>query len=256
MTSGTVLNCRYPQPYAHCKLICFPWAGGGALFYSNWGKLFPSNIEVYGVCLPGREVRFKEPNHTSLSAVLDEVVPAVYELCKDTTFALWGHSMGSLLSYEVALRLKSQYNIEPAKMFVSGVSAPHSEQRKAKTPDVSKFTDEEFTESLVKLGGIPEEIVQHKDIMQMFLPALRADYLMLHDFSYDHPKDRGILTCPLDILDGRDDKKHDLAGWKDITTGCHQIRMMNGGHFYLKEKENTDLIVQHITEWFKISSVG
>lgn len=254
MASRKVLTCRFPQPYAQCRLICFPWAGGGALFYANWGKLFSSNIEVHAVCLPGREGRYKEPNHSSLSAVLDEVVPAVAEVCKDAPFAFWGHSAGALLSYEVALRLKSQYNIEPVKMFVSGVSAPHSELRKAKTPDVSKKTDDEFIEFLVKLGGTPAEIVKDKEIMKMFLPALRADYLMLHDFSYDHPKDRGFLTCPLDILDGKDDRKHDLEGWKDITTGPHRIQMMNGGHFYLKEKENTDLIVQLISDW--LSTVG
>lgn len=251
-----MLSCRFPQQSPQCRLICFPWAGGGALFYSNWGKLFSSNFEVQGICLPGRETRFKEANYTRLSEVLDEVVPAIYHLCKDTQFAFWGHSAGALLSYEVALKLKSQYNIEPVKMFVSGVSAPHSERRREKTIDVSKLTDDEFITYLVGLGGTPSELIKNKDIMQMFLPSLKADYAMLKDFSYDHPKDRGLLTCPLDIFDGKDDREHDLEGWKNITNGRSEIRMLNGGHFYLKETENTEVLVRHISNSLSSLCIG
>ena len=39
------LRCVYQKQNAKLRLICFPWAGGGAAFYANWGKKFASEVE-------------------------------------------------------------------------------------------------------------------------------------------------------------------------------------------------------------------
>ncbi|KAL4230489.1 hypothetical protein ACF0H5_010871 [Mactra antiquata] len=245
--SVKALTCRFPRPDAVVRLYCFPWAGGGASFYSNWGKHIPDHIEVYGVCLPGRETRFKDPVCNNLSQILDEVTSAILSSCKGKPFAFWGHSMGALLTYEVARILKLQHNIEPVHMFVSGISAPHSEKRKKTTLNVREYSKEEFIELMRKLGGTPKEILENKDMMDIFVPPLRADYELIPQFSYDTPASRSaVFSCPVDVFDGKDDIEHDLQGWKDITTGSFSITMIDGQHFYLKEDYNTIKLCNYI----------
>lgn len=245
MTSK-VLTCRFPRPDASIKLFCFPWAGGGSIFYSNWGKLLPESIEVHGVCLPGRESRFKDPMYQSLQQLLDNVTDAIHSCCKGKPFAMWGHSLGGLLTYEAACLLKSRYNMEPAHLFVSGVSAPHSEKRKQSTVDIKNYTDDEFIGLLKHFGGTPADIVDNRELIALFLPALRADYELLPQISTESPSEREVFNCPLDVFDGKEDAEHDLKGWQDITTGPFSVTMMKGGHFYLKEEPNQTKLLKHI----------
>ncbi|KAL3878121.1 hypothetical protein ACJMK2_030493 [Sinanodonta woodiana] len=246
-----LLVCRFPRPDAKVRLVFFPWAGGGAAYYVNTGNKFPEKIEVWGVCLAGREGRFKEPPCNSLSAVLEELVTGVYNVCKDKPVAFFGHSLGAILSYETATRLKSRYNIEPVRMFVSGVSAPQSELKKQakRKYDTSKYTDDEFIEFLRKLNGTPAEVLNNKELMSLFLPSLRADYSLVdqHDCDKLPPLDQR-LSCPIDIFDGVDDVEHDLEGWREVTTGPSTVQKLPGAHFYLKDPENMGRLVQHITD--------
>lgn len=237
MTSK-VLTCRVQRPDATIKLFCLPWAGGGSSFYANWAKLLPESIEVHGVCLAGRESRFNDPVYKSLETLLDDVTSAIHASCDGKPFALWGHSLGALNVYEVACRMKKRYNVEPVHMFVSGVSAPHSEKRKKTSVDVRSYTDDEFIEILKQFGGTPADIIENRELMALFLPALRADYELLPQFSTEPPSEREVFSCPLDVFDGKDDIEHDLKAWQDVTKGPFSITMLKGGHFYLKSEQN------------------
>lgn len=248
-TGSKIINCRYPRPSASCRLFCFPWAGGGSVFYSNWGKYLPESVEVNGITLGGRENRYKDPCCLDLNQVLKEVVPAVYNLCQDNKkFAFFGHSFGALMTFEVARILKTTYNIEPVRMIVSGVSAPHSSQRKVTNLDFANMSDKEFIDFLRKLGGTPKEVLQNQELMQLFLPPLRADYCLIGQFEYDH-EGTPLFSCPIDMFDGEEDIYHDLEAWKEITssTDC-TITKLPGGHFYLKDQPNMDRIISHIAK--------
>lgn len=245
--SGKVLTCRFPRSEASVKLYCFPWAGGGANFYSNWGKILPESIEVHGVCLPGRESRYKDQMYTSLKQLLDEVTSAIHETCQGKMFALWGHSLGALLTYEAACLLKSRYNMEPAHIFVSGASAPHSEKRKQSTINVKGYTDDEFIELLKHFGGTPADIIENRELMSIFLPPLRADYELLPQIGTEAPSERHVLSCSVDVFDGKDDAEHDLQSWKDISTGSFSVTMLDGGHFYLKEETSMKKLCSCVT---------
>ncbi|XP_045205154.2 S-acyl fatty acid synthase thioesterase, medium chain-like [Mercenaria mercenaria] len=242
------LSCRYPRPDASVKLYCFPWAGGGANFYSNWGKFLPETIEVHGVCLAGREARFSEPVYEMVEHLLDDITAAISVSCKGKPFALWGHSLGALLTYEAACHLKSKYNMEPVHIFLSGASAPHSEKRKQSTVNVKGYTDEEFIGLLKHFGGTPTDIIENRELMSLFLPPLRADYELLPQISTKSPPERRVFSCTVDVFDGKDDSEHDLQAWKDISTGPFSITMFDGGHFYLKEEANMKKLCNYVSD--------
>ncbi|XP_069130412.1 S-acyl fatty acid synthase thioesterase, medium chain-like [Argopecten irradians] len=244
-----VLNCRFRRPTASYQLFCFPWAGGGSNFYANWGNMVPESIEVTGLTLPGREGRFKEPCCSSLETTKREIIEAILPKCRERPFAFWGHSLGALMCFDVARTLKEEYNLEPGRLFVSGVSAPHSEERKKNKVYVKNLNDEEFKDFLKKLGGTPDEILKSEELMALFLPPLRADYGIVDQFDYDLEQPPP-LTCPIDITDGEFDIKHNLKAWGEVTTGKLSIKMLPGGHFYLKEKDNMMRILENISSYY------
>ncbi|KAK3099891.1 hypothetical protein FSP39_011302 [Pinctada imbricata] len=183
MTSK-VLNSRAVNKEAKFVLLCFPWAGGGSNFYANWSKLVPAPdfLEVCGITLPGREARYREPCHNRLHEHIQEVCCAITEKYNGRRLAFWGHSMGALLAFQTALKLKQDKGLEPVRLFVSGISAPQSRKRKETKTGVDKMNDEEFKEYLRRLGGTPKEVLENKELMDLFLPSLRADYSLLDHF--------------------------------------------------------------------------
>jgi surfactin synthase thioesterase subunit len=83
------------------RLFCFPYAGGGASIYRTWPDDLPRDVEVCAIQLPGRERRLSEPPLRSLQKAV-EILVGVMRPYLDLPFALFGHSMGALLAYEVA----------------------------------------------------------------------------------------------------------------------------------------------------------
>ncbi|CAL1544016.1 unnamed protein product [Lymnaea stagnalis] len=241
------MNCRYPRPDASMRLFCFPWAGGGAGFYTAWGEDITEDVEVFGVCLPGRENRFKDPCCDNAKDTIDWIVRTIHDEYFDKPFAFYGHSMGALLAFLVALELKQHYKREPEHMFLSGTTAPHSPHRSSRMLNVSEMTKDEFLEKLKHLGGTPPEVFENPELMDIYLPPLYADFCMVPQLRYEHNSDsKPPLTCPIDFFDGMEDIDHDIEAWRQVTSGSFSFRKMPGGHFFLKEPENTKKLTNYI----------
>ncbi|XP_067657009.1 S-acyl fatty acid synthase thioesterase, medium chain-like [Haliotis asinina] len=249
MASERLMNCRFKRPNARVRLICLPWGGGGSIFYAGWGRLMSENIEVVGVTLPGREARIDEKCCDDLEEIITDIINVMKSRYMDKPFILFGHSMGSLLAYELACRLKSQTGQEPRKMYLSGISAPHSPMRQRLNID-HNATDQEFIEALGSLGGTPKEVLENEEIMKFILPTLRADNTMLDRFDFTPSDGQPPFTCPMSFFDGKDDAKHDIEAWKSLTTGQFTLTMMPGGHFYLRDPTNMRNIINHINRDF------
>nr|XP_022323240.1 S-acyl fatty acid synthase thioesterase, medium chain-like [Crassostrea virginica]XP_022323241.1 S-acyl fatty acid synthase thioesterase, medium chain-like [Crassostrea virginica] len=245
--SDKFLNCLFSKPKAKFALICFPWAGGGSNFYAQWGKMFPEFIEVCGVTLPGREGRFREPCSTDTEQILQDTCTALINRYPDRDLVFWGHSMGALYSLDTALRMKALHHKQPVRMFCSGISAPHAPERKISGSRVSTMSDSDFIEFLKKLGGTPEQVLSDPEMMKLFIPPLRADYVMMEGFSSQIGSEPP-LSCPLHIFDGEDDVKHNLKAWEDVTSGETTTQFLPGGHFYLKEPSNQSYLISHISK--------
>jgi medium-chain acyl-[acyl-carrier-protein] hydrolase len=213
---------------AAVRLFCFAHAGGGGAFFRPWREALRPEVAVRPVILPGREARVREEPYRRLSGLLDPVCEALAPLL-DRPFALFGHSMGSVVAYEVARRLAASATRGPGLLLVSGRRAPHLPARRR---PLHGLPDREFVAALGKLGGTPPQVLGQPDLLSMFLPCLRADFELNETYT---PLPGGTLACPVSALTGDVDPEVDvdeMAAWRAVTVGGFTLRVFRGDHFY------------------------
>ncbi|HEY9402418.1 MAG TPA: alpha/beta fold hydrolase [Pyrinomonadaceae bacterium] len=232
--TNTWITCPQPNPRADLRLFCFPYAGGGAKIFQKWADGLPRKVEVRAVRLPGRDSRLREPALSSMPELVEPISRAMRPYV-DQPFAIFGHSMGAKLCFEVALDLRKQFGVEPAHLIVSGSRAPHL--RSDDTP-MHQLTEPEFIEKLRSLNGTPREVLEHADMMSLLLPTLRADFQVIETYLPDPLAPP--LNCPLTVYGGLQDpevQRADLEAWGIYTTASFTVRMLPGDHFFLHTAE-------------------
>ncbi|MDJ0697135.1 MAG: thioesterase II family protein [Mastigocoleus sp. MO_167.B18] len=222
--------CPKPNPHARVRLFCFHYAGGGTLSFRNWADdLFPG-IEVYLIQLPGRERRLMESAFTRIEPLVKELKQAIIPYLEQP-FALLGYSMGALLAFELARSLRrDRRKISPEHLFVCARRAP---QIPATKKPIHKLSDPEFLQELRRLGGTPDEILANKELMELFIPTLRADFAVLETYNYyDEPP----LNFPITAFGGSEDteaSREELAAWSLQTGADFNLHILPGDHFFL-----------------------
>jgi medium-chain acyl-[acyl-carrier-protein] hydrolase len=217
------------SPEARLTLLCFPYAGGGASLFRAWPALLPAAVQVVGVQPPGRESRLLEPAFDALDPLLDALVAAV-EPAVGGRFALFGHSLGALVAYELGRRMRRDLGVEPEWLFVAGFRAPHLAPR---LPPLHELPAEQLVHELGMLGGTPAEVLGHPDLMRLVLPALRADLAVAETYRHEP---QAVLRCPLSAFGGRRDDgvtPAELAAWRRCTSGPFSLRLLDGDHFFV-----------------------
>ena len=225
-----------PRPDAQSRLICFPYAGGGASAFKDWADATPEHIELCVVQMPGREDRLGEPLLTDMTTLVDALTQKITALA-DRPFAFLGHSMGAIVAYEVAHRLRATGAPQPKHLFVSARAAPQLEKK----DDPLRFLDnEQFIERLHKTyGAVPAAIRQSAALQDVFLPILRADVELLETHT-DIASDP--LEFPITALGGASDPAISaamLAGWRTRTTAAFVQREYPGDHFFIHTARKT-----------------
>lgn len=218
-----------PKPQARLRLLCFPYAGGSALIYRNWSENLPAEIEVYALQLPGRGGRMQEPAATHLTPLIEAIAQAIMPHL-DKPFAFFGHSMGALISFELARYLRTAQARLPAQLFVSGRAAP---QVLDTDPPTYDLPEDQFIEELRRLGGTPREVLEHPELMSLMMPLLRADFSVCQTYSY---RVEPPLDCPITVLGGLQDNhvtREKLDAWRAQTISNFKLHMLPGDHFFL-----------------------
>jgi len=220
---------RPAAPDARVQLFCLPHAGGGASAYREWGPRLVPEIEVVAVQLPGRETRFSEPAASSAGQIVEQLVEPVLARA-NKPFALFGHSMGALLSFELchALSLRGH---PPLHLFVSSFSSPHLQPHGDRIAHT--LPDDEMAERVSALQGIPPEVLAAPEMLKVVLPVLRADLTVCETYDY---LVRPPLQVPITALTGRDDPTVSIervAAWSALSSGPVAFHQMPGDHFYL-----------------------
>ncbi|RJE91397.1 thioesterase [Paenibacillus sp. 1011MAR3C5] len=226
-------------------LICVPYAGGSAQVYKRWtGKLHPS-LRLVPAELAGRGSRMGQPFYRNAAEAVEDLLPLVREAALDAApYAIFGHSMGSLLVYELLHALVEENMPLPVAAFLSGRGAPHCEHEQKLS--LHELPDEEFLEEVKGLGGMPAELFQHRELLDLFLPILRADFKLVGEYE---PQKRKPLPLKLTILSGKEDStvKGSLNDWELYAAGGCDLAFFEGGHFFVHEQEKEVLTLLNNT---------
>ena len=224
-------------------LYCFPYSGASANIFTRWRSILAPIIEVHPVELPGRGKRILEPSAIDLSLLANHLAVDIANLLRnrsESDYALFGHSLGSLLSFEVAHALRMLSVRPPVRIFVSGAEAPAlRDDSDFRTPK----SDVELMAELRKYDGTSDELLDNEDLMSMVLPILRADLLLCGTYSY---RCRQVLNCPITTFGGRLDEptETELQSWARETTGAFELITFDGGHFFVHTHERE--VVNHV----------
>lgn len=232
--ANSYLAYRVARPGAKMRLFCFPYAGGNAMVFRGWLRLFPDAIEICPLQYPGRGNRLCERPFTSVEPMAEDITQALIPLL-DLPFAFFGHSMGAILAFEVTRELRKRRKALPFHLFLSAVRAP---QFRSPDPHVYDLAEPEFIEELGRLNGTPSEMLENTELMALMLPMLRADFAVSQTYAY--VEKGGPLSCALSVYGGMDEPSFstaELEGWREHTTGVFSMHIFQGDHFYLHHSE-------------------
>jgi surfactin synthase thioesterase subunit/glycosyltransferase involved in cell wall biosynthesis len=219
------------------RLFCFPWAGGGTSTYLSWREPLSGAASVVAVRLPGREDRAAEPPLDSMEAAVDALVEAI-EPYLSRPFSFLGHSMGAVMAFELARRLRAKGLAGPRILIASAARAPIYRLGHQPPPDPPR---EEFIEEIKRLEGISPDVLADPRLLEIALPALEADARLYRRYVHQ-PGDP--LDIPVYAYRGAADpniQEEHAARWAEMTTGAFQARVFEGGHFYLDQSREAVL---------------
>lgn len=243
VTTNCWLTCPKPNPQAHLRLFCFPYAGAGASAFRSWvDKLSLLNVEVCAVQLPGRETRLRESPFTRISPLVEALARVLLPYL-DLPFAFFGHSMGALVSFELARQLRRQQSPSPLHLFVSSRRAP---QLPNPYSSIHHLPDAAFIKELYRYNGTPQAVLEDPELRLLFLPLLRADLAVneTHVYTPEAP-----LNCSISAFGGLEDReasRNELDAWRVQTSKTFTLRMFPGDHFFLKKER--DALLQVISQ--------
>jgi pyochelin biosynthetic protein PchC len=220
----------HPAPGSAIRLVCLPHAGGSASYYFGVSRELAPGIEVLAVQYPGRQDRHREPLIDSVADLADQISTALVPIAGQP-FAFFGHSMGAILAFEVAQRLRTRLGVSPQRLFVSGRRAP-SETR---TGNVHRRDDAGLLAELNRLGGTDKRLLNDPELLSAILTVSRNDYKAAETYAW---VPGGPLDCPVTALIGSADPQatvEEAKVWREHTTGAFDLRVFPGGHFYLDQ---------------------
>lgn len=238
---GGLLVCTRRLRAPALRLICLPYAGGGASAYRGWSDLLPREVELHAVQLPGREWRIKEPVLNRIEPIVDSLISEMIQLF-DRPFALFGHSMGALLGFEVARGLRRLDKPAPSRLFVSGYPAPQIPRRTPPTTQTEGAAS--LKDMLEGMQGTPKEVLENEEMLELILPAIKGDLEVCRNYRYlpEHP-----LDCPITAFGGLADdlaKQEGLEKWGVQTRADFKLRMLPGSHFFVHQ--HPELVIKAI----------
>jgi len=221
-------------PSATRCLFCFPYAGGNASLFRAWPAGLPTDLQIYALQLPGRASRIAEPPLTSLPLLVDRIGEACLASARGLPYAFFGHSLGAVLSFEVARWMRRRGSALPWQLVVAGRRAPDCPQY---LPPTHQMTDADLIESLARMDGTSPDVLRDAELMQIMLPTLRADFGLAEGYTYvTEPP----LACGITVIGGQDDPESQegrLEGWQTQTSGRFDCHLLDGGHFFIRTME-------------------
>ncbi len=237
-------------------LFCLPFAGGSAtLTYNKWKEKLSDNIIVKPIELAGRGNRILEDFYEGVSDAVDDIYNLIMEEVEDDyDYAIFGHSMGAFLAYEVTQKIQAKNKKMPTHIFVSGRHAPNIE----KSRNYSKLDDETFKQKIFELGATPKAIFENPEFQRIFLPILRNDFKIA-----EAPKVRDEISqlgCGITVLIGDNEGITDAEAlaWRLHTTRGCTVKFIEGDHFFILKNEQKvlNIVIEQLSRKLAAKAVA
>jgi surfactin synthase thioesterase subunit len=214
------------------KLFCFPYAGGSSSIYLKWKPFLAEFIDLHPVELAGRGRRINEALYRDVPAAIDDVFNFVVGELRHP-YAFFGHSMGAMIAYELAQKIRRMTLPSPMHIFVSGRRPPHSPRLDDKV--YHRMEPETFRKEVLSLGGTPPELFQYPELADLYLPLLKNDFKLAETNCCDKPIEP--LDCKMSGLFGKEDElAPEAEGWQVHTKAAYSLHHFEGGHFFIQDQ--------------------
>lgn len=222
------------------RLFCFPFAGAGSNIYRSWINELSPDIDVCPIQLPGRENRMTEPALDNVHDVVRFIAPEIAQYT-DVPYAFFGHCIGALISYELALKMKKLGLNSPDHLYISAFRAP---DQKNPNRELHQLNDDDLKLEIKGYGGFSDEVLANDDIMRSIIPMLRADFALHEKYRYTGKED---VDCPVTLFYGDQDhivRKEHMESWEKVSSHNVDLHSISGGHFFIiqKREEVLDII--------------
>lgn len=222
-------------------LFCLPYAGGSEAIYYKWRNYLLKSIQLVPIELKGRGKRFCENFYENLQEAVDDIFENIRDKIACNDYAIYGHSMGSLLAYELYYKIDQMCMKKPKHIFFSGYKAPSILIEREK---IYTLPDYDFMRKVVNMGGTPEELINNQELFEIFLPIIRNDFKILENYIYNKRENK--IDCDVSILNGNKDSisLEEILEWKNHVCKRFKIYNFEGNHFFINNNiENITKII-------------
>jgi medium-chain acyl-[acyl-carrier-protein] hydrolase len=229
LKAGNLFTVAIPRPKAPFRLFCFPHAGGGPVAFFDWAERLGPEMECVCVQYPARGHRLREQPLTRIEDLAREAEEGLSAV-PQRPFAFYGHSLGGIVAFELARRLRRAGNYDLLHLFIGAARPPHLE---SPFPPIHGLPREAFIQTVqARYGGIPQIIYQEPELLEMFLPGLVADFTAFETYRFqpDAP-----LDVPITAFGGEKDTvvtPDSLKEWALHTDAGFDMNVLPGGHFF------------------------
>ena len=220
------------------RLFTFHYAGGSASIFRSWAQDLKSPVEIISIQLPGRETRFTETPFYDLKSLVEDLLKS-FPIYFDKPFIFFGHSIGSFVSFEFARILRRKKYPLPQHLIVSGARAPHLPLRRKK---LHNLPEEDFILELFSYNGIPSALLENRDILNLFIPMIRADFTVSETYHYI---EEDSLQCPISAFGGAKDphvSREEVSSWESYTNAAFNSCFFKGDHFFLLKDSYQEVV--------------
>lgn len=218
------------------KLLCFPYAGGAASVYNRWKLYAGKGIEIVPIELAGRGKRIREPLYQSMGEAVEDLYRTILPLVENTPYAFWGHSMGGSIAFELCRKIIGMNRPEPLHLFISG-RCPPSVYKECTI--LHNLPLQDLKEEILDMGGTQSSIFENQELMEIFLPILRADFKLIEEYEYTaFGFETYQINCGITAFTGTQDSMAtyaDMRLWEKHTRNEVEVHTFEGGHFFIHD---------------------
>ncbi|RBL90129.1 thioesterase [Chitinophaga flava] len=218
------------DPMEKINLFCLPFAGGSKYSYRLYEEHLPSFLNIIPLEYPGRGTRMGEPLKEDVNQLVNDLYLQIADKLDRSAYAIYGHSMGGLMSYLLTRKILEKRRTPPLHLFITGTSGPGALSRTEKKRHL--LDKRSFIEEIRNLNGSPDEILQNDELLDFIEPILRADFKVSENYAHSSISP---LNIPITVITGTREemKPEDIQLWQQETLVPVDFRRMPGHHFFI-----------------------